>query len=78
MIGLGRLFISPQQNSGPLLFNSLRMAGSFQNGRFALFLTDSNMQDTTNSGSTTVPDSFIEFGNASMVMPNETVRWFTN
>lgn len=60
MIGLGRQFISPQQNSGPLFFNALRTTtGGLPSGLFALFIVITPAATTTTSTSTTATTASV-------------------
>ncbi len=85
MIGLGRQFISPQQNSGPLFVKNMREAGAFKNGIFSVFLTLDPVPPTSPATATTISanniqsayvQSFIEFGKSSMMVLANQTKWF--
>jgi hypothetical protein len=87
MIGLGRQFISPQQNSGPLFVKNMKDVGAFKNGIFSVFLTIDPAPASSSSTPVTISanniqsayvQSFIEFGKSSMMVVANQTKWFQN
>jgi hypothetical protein len=87
MIGLGRQFISPQQNSGPLFVKNMKDVGAFKNGIFSVFLTLDPAPASSSSTPVTISanniqsayvQSFIEFGKSSMMVVANQTKWFQN
>eukprot|EP00347_Sterkiella_histriomuscorum_P005954 403354623 len=50
IIGFGRDFISPSQNSGPLLLQTLRQSGNLKNGVFSILIGGPNDKSTIEIG----------------------------
>ncbi|CDW76293.1 eukaryotic aspartyl protease family protein [Stylonychia lemnae] len=89
IVGLGREFVSPSQNSGPLLLQTLRQSGNLKQGVFSIMIGSNTEQSTLEIGGysqliTSPPQISANSGVAKSISNNtsqqqyEIIKWFSN